>query len=47
MDDFVTKPVDPAQLYATVLHWLSGAGTAAARGTPPSDPDDEASPSHD
>ena len=47
MDDFVTKPVDPAQLYATVLHWLSGAGTSAARGTPPSDPDDEASPSHD
>lgn len=25
MDDFITKPVDPAILFATLLHWLQKA----------------------
>jgi CheY-like chemotaxis protein/HPt (histidine-containing phosphotransfer) domain-containing protein len=30
MNDFVTKPVDPVQLYATLARWLAGANVASA-----------------
>mgnify|MGYP002129511472 FL=1 len=35
MDDYLTKPVDPAALAATLSHWLEGSeGTAAVDDTP-------------
>jgi two-component system, sensor histidine kinase and response regulator len=41
MDDHVPKPVDPAQLYLSLLHWLPPTGTAAEP-SPPADHGDSA-----
>jgi CheY-like chemotaxis protein len=30
MDDFITKPVDPATLFTALLHWLQKAGDKPA-----------------
>ena len=42
MSDFISKPVDPAALYATILRWLPDVGPAAATTLPP--PQAQASP---
>ncbi len=34
MDGFVAKPVEPAQLYAILAHWLPESGAAPVRGAP-------------
>ncbi len=35
MDDYLTKPVDPARLAATLEHWLVGSPAPAAPAAPP------------
>ncbi len=31
MDDFLTKPIRPEQLYRTLAHWIGGTGAASSR----------------
>jgi two-component system sensor histidine kinase/response regulator len=38
MDDFLTKPVDPARLFQVLRHWLDGATTPSASPSPPREP---------
>ncbi|WP_229219144.1 PAS domain S-box protein [Duganella sp. BJB1802] len=38
MDDFISKPIQPALMYQTIANWLPERGEAAPRETPPAPP---------